>query len=253
MESFAIILAAGRGSRMKAQTEHKPKCLVELAGYPLLHWQEGALKAGGISDIHLVKGYKAEVLPKHFSSSVNARWADTNMLYSLFCAREHIAAMFERGFGQFVISYSDIVYAADHVRKLLAAPEDIVITYDTCWQELWNLRFADILEDAETFREEKGILREIGGKTANPADICGQYMGLLKLTPQGWAQWLEDMEKIDIRKQDMTGFLQCLLKNHRTIATVPVAGKWCEADSENDLACYEEALSGGNWGHDWRG
>ena len=42
----AIILAAGRGSRMGGLTEAKPKCLVELAGQPLLaHALDGSLSA----------------------------------------------------------------------------------------------------------------------------------------------------------------------------------------------------------------
>lgn len=35
----AIILVAGRGSRMKNLTDERPNCLVELRGKPLLDWQ----------------------------------------------------------------------------------------------------------------------------------------------------------------------------------------------------------------------
>ena len=35
----AIILAAGRGSRMGNLTEEKPKCLIDFRGRPLLNWQ----------------------------------------------------------------------------------------------------------------------------------------------------------------------------------------------------------------------
>ena len=44
MKAAGVILAAGRGSRMKALTEAHPKCLVELAGKPLLRWQLAALR-----------------------------------------------------------------------------------------------------------------------------------------------------------------------------------------------------------------
>ena len=36
MKAAGIILAAGRGSRMRNLTEERPKCMVELAGKPLL-------------------------------------------------------------------------------------------------------------------------------------------------------------------------------------------------------------------------
>ena len=58
----AIILAAGRGSRMRELTDTKPKCLLELAGRPLLHWQLDALRDAGVERIVLVRGYAAHTL-----------------------------------------------------------------------------------------------------------------------------------------------------------------------------------------------
>ena len=58
----AIILAAGRGSRMKSLTDEQPKCLIELRGKTLLEWQLGALREAGIAEIGIVTGYKRELL-----------------------------------------------------------------------------------------------------------------------------------------------------------------------------------------------
>ena len=57
----AIILAAGRGSRMKNLTSDKPKCLVKLHGKPLLEWQLESMYKSGISEIAVVTGYKNEL------------------------------------------------------------------------------------------------------------------------------------------------------------------------------------------------
>ena len=61
----AIILAAGRGSRMENLTEEKPKCLVELKGQTLLDMQINALQAAGITE----EGPRA-------GSSAPLRWRD---------------------------------------------------------------------------------------------------------------------------------------------------------------------------------
>lgn len=80
----AIILAAGRCSRMKDLTDDRPKCLVELRGKPLLEWQLIALRAAGISEIAIVTGYKRELLcNRGLHEFHNPRWADTNMVSSL--------------------------------------------------------------------------------------------------------------------------------------------------------------------------
>jgi len=179
----AIILAAGRGSRMGESTEALPKCLLRLYGKPLLEWQTEALRAAGIDPISIVTGYKQETLAfPGFKFFHNPRWQETHMVSSLCRASQWL----ERD--TCVVSYSDIVYSADTVTRLLNAEGDIVISYDSQWLRLWRARFEDPLKDAETFRlDEQGRMLEIGGKTRNLEDIQGQYMGLLKFTPKGWA------------------------------------------------------------------
>lgn len=53
----AVILAAGRGSRMGALAVDRPKCLVELAHKPLIRRQIAALRSGGVPTIGIVRGY----------------------------------------------------------------------------------------------------------------------------------------------------------------------------------------------------
>ena len=83
----AIILAAGRGSRLKGLTDDRPKCLVELGGVRLLDWQLAALKAAGIEDVVVVTGYRADLLQAEGVRTIhNPDWARTNMVRSLLCA-----------------------------------------------------------------------------------------------------------------------------------------------------------------------
>ncbi|MCL2283813.1 MAG: phosphocholine cytidylyltransferase family protein [Fibromonadales bacterium] len=239
----AIILAAGRGSRLKFHTQDSPKCLVKLAGLPLLEWQLKAIAEAGIKDIAVVCGYQAEkikALAKSFVAIENSRWEQTNMLSSLLCAAEWA------GREECIISYSDIVYSAAHLQALMKNEQCISITYDKQWEKLWKLRLGeDFLLDAETFREENGILKEIGNKPQNVSQVNGQYMGLIKLTPKGWEAWLEHCHYLGdtVDKKDMTGFLRQLVDKGVSIGTVPVNGGWCEVDSDKDLELYEANLS----------
>lgn len=260
--AVALVLAAGRGSRMKGLTAHRPKCLAELAGQPLLHWQLGALRAGGATSLLVVRGYLGHLLEPAaqrmpadaYATLENPAWAQTNMLSTLLCAAPWLERQFAADAAQAVISYSDIVYRADHVAALLASPEDVAITYDTLWESLWRLRFGDPLLDAETFRQEGGRLVEIGGKPQSMADICGQYMGLIKVTRAGWRMVVDQCSALGeaVAKTDMTGFLRLLLRAGIPVGAVPVAGGWCETDSETDLARYHSALERPDWIHDWR-
>jgi L-glutamine-phosphate cytidylyltransferase len=239
----ALILAAGRGSRMGALGDVRPKCLVELAGRPLLDRQLAALRAGGARDIGIVRGYRKEMLDDPALAYFdNERWSETNMVMSLACAAEWLRA------GPVIVSYADIFYRGDLIRGLAGAPGALVISYDRLWRELWTRRFADPLSDAETFRiDAAGTLVEIGGKTANIGDIQGQYMGLLKFTPPAWAvieRLLSSLEPAVRDRLDMTGLIRRLLAQHAvTISTYGTDGQWGEIDNADDVALYQAMLA----------
>lgn len=239
----AIILAAGRGSRLGPLTDERPKCLTPLAGKPLLEWQLDALRAAGIDRLGVVRGYQGQLLgrPDLFAFE-NPRWEQTNMVRSLCCADAWLAA------APCIVSYGDIVYSADAVARLAVSPGDIAITFDTNWLALWSARFANPLSDAETFRiDDAGRLVEIGGRPSDLAEVQGQYMGLLKFTPVGWAAvtaHLGALAPAAVDQLDMTSLLRGLLAAGHRIDTVPVSDRWFEVDTASDLVLYESLLHG---------
>ncbi|WP_286744122.1 phosphocholine cytidylyltransferase family protein [Roseivirga sp. UBA1976] len=250
MENKAIILAAGRGSRMKEHTETKPKCLTELAGKTLLDWQIEALRKAGIEDVYVVRGYRSELINRPGLQYIkNERWAETNMVASLFCFDSSIRE-------PTIISYSDIVYHKSHIEELKKVESDITITADKEWFALWKLRFENPFEDAETFITKDGRLNAIGGKTHHFNDIEAQYMGLIKLSPKGWGIVRSVYDELTQERKDnidMTSLLNLLLEKGVPINVVYVKGQWCEVDSYDDVLCYERELNKNpEWAHDWR-
>src|SRR5713226_6055295 len=143
----AVILAAGRGSRMGALGDDRPKCLVELEGRPLLDRQIAALRRGGVDEIGIVRGYRAEMLNfPGLSYFDNERWGQTNMVMSLAAAATWLHS------GTVIVSYADIFYRGELVRALANVSAPLVISYDRAWRHLWTRRFVDPLSDAESFR-----------------------------------------------------------------------------------------------------
>ncbi len=234
----AIILAAGRGTRMKNLTEEQPKCLVTLRGKSLLDWQLGALREAGIHRIAIVTGYRRELLANRgLVEFHNPRWAESNMVTSLACASEWLQS------GPCIVSYSDIFYSAAAVRSLIDSPAPLAVTYDPNWLELWTQRFGDPLLDAETFRlKPDHTLAEIGNKPVSVAEVEGQYMGLLRFTPPAWEEVTRlrsEMSSAECDRMHMTGTLQRVIEAGRmTITAVPYCGEWGEVDSAEDLAAY---------------
>lgn len=258
----ALILAAGRGSRMGALTDSKPKCLVELHNKPLLLYQIEALRAAHISEIGIVVGYQSQAIAPFIESYnlkvfENAQWADSNMVHSLSCAKEWLLDSVSIAGGTSshmsisqrstqenaenlregcIVSYSDIFYSAQGVKDLMRAKSDMAILYSSKWRHLWEKRFINPLEDAESFKMRDNILCEIGSRAQSIDEIQGQYMGLLYFSKKGLERFLSLENSMKI---DTTSLLRRCIANGEKILCVKYAGVWGECDSASDIALYE--------------
>ena len=236
----AIILAAGRGSRMKTLTEKIPKCLVHLREKPLIEWQLAAIREAGITEIAVVTGYKRELLsPYKLVEFHNERWFETNMLASLMCAEKWL------NFGPCIISYSDIFYDKSAVLSLINSSAKIALTFDPNWLSIWSKRFEDPLSDAETFLiDPSNQIIEIGNKPKTVEEVQGQYMGLLRITPEGWSQICSALTNSPKRIRDemsMTAALQKVIRTTKfSITGIPYENEWGEIDNPNDLDNFNQ-------------
>jgi choline kinase len=159
--------------------------------------------------------------------------------------------------GPCLVSYADIVYSPAVIEGLsLTCSEGLTVVYDRLWRELWEMRSEDPLSDAETFRTNgEGSLAEIGRRPKSLDEVEGQYLGLVRWTPQAWRQAEQILEGLSPERRerlDMTSLIQMLLDGGACVSTFPVDGKWCEVDSQADRDRYEARLALGPWSHDWR-
>lgn len=234
-EIKGIILAAGRGSRMGDLTSELPKCMVNFQGKPLIEKQMASLKTAGIQEVGIVAGYKSEKI-SHYSPHIfkNEKWETTNMLYSLLLAREWLENY------TCIISYSDIFYESRVIKDLIFSDADAAISYDPDWLDLWSKRFSDPLTDAESFKlKENNLLADIGKRADNINEIEGQYMGILKFTPNFWQHVLNDALSLP-QNISMTDFISFCLQKGIDFKAIENKQLWGEIDSPSDLELYQK-------------
>jgi choline kinase len=244
----ALILAAGRGSRLRPLTDDRPKCMVELGGIPLLYRQLAALRSVGVRDVTIVAGYRADVIRAGGTSIItNSRHAATNMVATLLCAEEVLTSGSE-----VLVSYGDIVCEPRIIKPVVESRAPLSVAVDMQWRAYWELRFPNPLDDAETLRlRDDGTIVDIGRRPQSFDEVQAQYLGLIKVTAEA-ATWIVDMfyrlRRMDACHADrmfMTDLLQALINDGRPVNAVRVDHGWLEVDSPADVALYDRARSAG--------
>ena len=88
-----VLLGAGRGSRLMPLTTSQPKGFTEIAGKRILDWNLRAFQQHGPFRFVFVAGYLKEVVQSDypvFNYVENSNWRNTNILFSLICARDYL-------------------------------------------------------------------------------------------------------------------------------------------------------------------
>ena len=264
----AIIVAAGRGSRLGDKTQEIPKCMVQVAGRSILHHQLRALTAAGVNDVVVVRGYRGELidgdgLPLRFVE--NPEWPRNNILNSLLYAEAEMQS-------GFFFSYSDIVYApavaaalAQAARQAMSAgTEDERIAgaliVDRKWDEAYVGRTEHPISEAELTKVEgqgaSARVVQVGKLAVPPAEAAGEFIGLAWFSPEGgralakvWhaavaAGGLEAPfgRAKALRNAYLTDALNAMCAAGQRLIPVFIDGQWREIDTGQDLAAAETAI-----------
>ncbi|MGB1275955.1 MAG: phosphoenolpyruvate mutase, partial [Nannocystaceae bacterium] len=119
----ALILAATQGD-FGELVKDKPKCMLNLRGRPILNWHRDTLKAQGMTEIGVVRGFAKQavnIAGVHYFD--NDAYAETGELASLLRARDFLN-------GSLLIAYGDILYDSFVLKNLLSQDADIAIVAD---------------------------------------------------------------------------------------------------------------------------
>jgi len=223
----ALILAAGRGSRMKSETVSKPKCLIEFRKKPLLqHTLENLNSFFDAEDILIIGGYKSELLGVHWPSmQVNLHWASTNIMGSLMVASD----ILDRE--EVLVVYSDIFFEKSAVELMLRETNPGILNLIN-WKEIWGRRFDEPLDDLENFYSQNKKILAIGGKPTGINEINGQFGGMYTLNP---IYWQEMKKNPNLKNLDTTTALNELITKGKTFTAISYDGEWAEFDSIADI------------------
>jgi L-glutamine-phosphate cytidylyltransferase len=237
----AIILAAGRGTRMGTYGADLPKGMLSFGGRSLLRRQIDALRQSGVEDIYIVTGYRNACIDfddvEYFH---NPEYATTNMLESLMQARAILH-------GDCLVTYADILFSPSLVTQVEGADGDIVVAADNAWKTYWKIRYGTTEQDLESFTVgPNGNITELGKPVASSEGLDHRYIGMIRFSPKGIQNILSVYDKkqadnsawLQSGKPFELGYMTDLLdeairSGHKVLPSVSQHG-WLEFDTAED-------------------
>jgi len=167
----AVILAAGRGTRIEQVTHGLPKCLLEFGGRAILDYQIEGLWAAGISRIGIVVGHNGYQIVEHvgrtfsdyldsFHFMHNPAFASTNNIYSLWLSREWVES------GDFLCLNADVLCHPDILLPAVAAGCAVSMIVGPEWRD----------ETMKVLIQNGNVVRM--GKSISRAEYSATYIGI---------------------------------------------------------------------------
>ncbi len=227
----AIIMAAGKGSRLGSLTGGKPKCFVEIKGKKLIEYNLQLLKNYQVEDVILVTGYQSEAFEE-----LTAHWKNVRLVYNPFYEMVNVLGSFYMGMEKlqedFLYLHADTLCEPAIIERLIQMEGDIVlpVDYKTCDEEAMKVR------------SENGRLVEITKQM--PIERAeGEFIGMASFRKEV----LPDLKKVVrqlMKEKEFTAYFESAVQRlmdqgSYKIKAVPTNGAfWAEIDFCED---YERA------------
>jgi choline kinase len=234
----AIVLCAGRGTRLLPLTADRPKCLLPVRGKTILEHILDNLKEAGISPVHLVTGFKRgqiEALVREGNYSdvdfvFNPDFADTNTAWSLNLALKAVDA-------DVVLLNGDVFFDPEILRELLHNPHSNCVVVD-----------GDIALDSEEVKviADPGGARVLRiGKDLDPGACLGEAIGINRISRDYSRLLIPEFNALE-RKGERRHFFEAgidrLVRAGREFSIHRTRRPWVEIDTHEDYRNAREQI-----------
>jgi choline kinase len=224
-----IILSAGQGRRLLPLTAGRPKCGLNIAGRPLLHWQLGEIAKCDIDEVVVVSGFHVDVVDELVAGLPvrivhNPFFDASDNLGTCWVARHEMNE-------PFIILNGDTLFEAAILQKLLASPVEAPITLATNRAEKYD-------EDDMKVVVEGGRLRRVS-KRLELETVTGESIGMMIFREAGPRLFVDKIEALMRTEKGLNLWYLSAIDDLAQAGHVNVCDihplSWCEVDNRADL------------------
>ena len=239
---FAVILAAGIGSRLSPLTHTYPKSLLSVGGSVILERMMRNCLSCGMSQFVLVLGHRADEIKEFVKKTfrgirvtyvINDRYRETNTGYSLMLAAKAI------GTAEFVKFDADVVFDVRILRRLLDTSHASILCIDR------NIPLED--EEVKVIVNDQMQVIEVG-KSVDPKRALGESIGIEKISAETGALLFAELSKMMERRGNLQNYYEAayaqLVDKGTQFHALDISGlDWTEIDTAIDFAAANAKFS----------
>ena len=240
----AIILAAGRGSRLLPLTTDLPKCLLPIGNTTVLGMQLDTLFANGVKTATVITGFNAHMVEAEISARKSGPKIKT-LFNPFFQVADNLAScwMARKSMKRdFLLINGDTLFTPELLQTILAAPKsDIAVTID-------QKGYYDGDDMKVTLDGTR--LTQIG-KTLPLTETHGESIGMLRFMNEGSKIFRGELNRLmRTREGTKSWFLsaiQGLAQSGQHINTINIKGAdWSELDTPEDYEVCRQLFGSSN-------
>jgi len=231
-----VVLAAGRGPELGELTTTRPKCMIEVRGRPILERQLDSLRACGLNDITVVRGFAPEqVAFEQVRYVENESHSETRSAKSLSLAMTDAPV-------PMVVTYGDILYRRFVLSALLEDSHDITVVVDVLSTDRDGKPGGDYVRLSKSssalgwLDDEPQTILEV----ASDGACDGELIGLLKTTSRG-TRILKDAldaleQKRELARANLSDVVSAIRAASHDVHVVAIQGHWVDVNRLDDLS-----------------
>jgi UDP-N-acetylglucosamine diphosphorylase / glucose-1-phosphate thymidylyltransferase / UDP-N-acetylgalactosamine diphosphorylase / glucosamine-1-phosphate N-acetyltransferase / galactosamine-1-phosphate N-acetyltransferase len=241
----AVILAAGKGTRMRELTQEIPKPMLKVQGKPILeHILEGLI-AAGIRDIFIVTGWQAETIETYFGdgSKWHVRIAYGRQVVQDGTGKAPELARDFVGVSPFLLTYGDILVKPETYQQMIHR-----FTEDYFSGLITVTGGQDVTKGGLNFFDEQFCLRRIVEKPSaeqleklrregwlKPAAPVWYNAGIYIFKPSLF-EFTARLQQSPRGEYELTDAINGLLATRHKIAGLEIQGRWVDVRDPEVLA-----------------
>src|SRR6266513_1536978 len=232
----AVLLAAGRGTRMRDLTEALPKPMLEVRGKPVLQHIVEGLRDTGLTNLLIVVGWRAEVVKEFFGDGTKLSMRIQYETQTVQDGTGRVVAL-ARTFvadDPFLLSYGDILVAPENYQRLCAAlaETEAVLTVK---------RSDDVSQGGAVFVNEKFELTDLREKPRPGEPMSPWYnAGIYAFRPSIF-DYIAKLGPSPRGEYELTDAVRALAQSGKKVKALELIGGWADVRDPEILTRLNQA------------